>query len=478
VIFAKKFGQNFILRGHKFSRPLIESAWLGFNNYQSIVEVLTKAQIVRAMLSTGDSLGINKALNEVRGRYDDRDKMWDRERVKRCAEALLMASDHTKALLRAAHRDYGDNTGVKGSSGDYLKRAAIARNAVNEVTLHGQKVDDSEDSNGLKKKPYSNMLHRQANPIIVMFEAADERAAALRRHLSNVRKRLKVQAKMASKKALLQQNPLGKLQQQQQANARNYGKLQRGGSNNSKGKLQRVGSKNSLGEASQGSGIAAKLLGLPPTPKSQNQIQLPPIGEPGAANGAAAAAGANDVASVLTNTTVDDMSETGSVASAQPVTGRNSYADTDAQSTQASTKDPDADENWKLTRAQRFHVMTVDESIDLEFHGPDTVLDTEFDVSVCKIYLEIFEKLFRAHEAMKVLKAMWKFRRYKKEKSEKKLSEFLKKQQEEYVKDKNTGMNTSFLSVYTSILCICVWVQYALSLSSRNPQCPMSVLIE
>lgn len=113
-IFTKKYGKIFLRRGNNFSRNLIEKSWNNYNTYHGVSyeEIITKSQIITAITCSVDSLSIsmNSALERIRTRSDknygkslvsvnlleNREKLWDSERVQKCAKILLEASEHLK----------------------------------------------------------------------------------------------------------------------------------------------------------------------------------------------------------------------------------------------------------------------------------------------------------------------------------------------------------------------------------------------
>lgn len=115
--FVNKFGEIFIRRGHNFSRNFIENSWNYYDNFDQIRfdKIVTKCQIINAIKNSPNSLSvnINIALTNIRDRIDKnygkslitvnlieaKEKLWDDERIEKCAKTLIEASEYLKLHL-------------------------------------------------------------------------------------------------------------------------------------------------------------------------------------------------------------------------------------------------------------------------------------------------------------------------------------------------------------------------------------------
>ena len=151
--FAEKYGKNFAVRGRNFSKNLVEQAWLSYSNNRGLLECFTHAQVTRTfqISSESTSQALNKTLEAIRRRplasdgqqsntnttnaypgfssfqtalaAAEKDRTWNRERVRICAESLQHAADQLKELfieeterqlgggVDIAHRDFDKRTG-------------------------------------------------------------------------------------------------------------------------------------------------------------------------------------------------------------------------------------------------------------------------------------------------------------------------------------------------------------------------------
>jgi hypothetical protein len=106
--FGRRFGKNFTARATNTAIAITETAWNDYNNFKSITDTLTPAQLLRAVQSASAGSEVKTALDNVRKiiiktqkerEAEEEDKKWDRERIKICAELLQFGVDRLRVLV-------------------------------------------------------------------------------------------------------------------------------------------------------------------------------------------------------------------------------------------------------------------------------------------------------------------------------------------------------------------------------------------
>jgi hypothetical protein len=291
------------------------------------------------------------------------------------------------------------------------------------------------------------MSHRQVDPILSMLEAADDKIMHLRRHLSHVRRRLRARVKLADRSKALHRAAAAA------AAAAAATAAAAAATANTSGTVSLL----SFSPTSGVIPIRDALNRTTSTGQPQHSQQGKGRNQLDAQSNALYSISRNMGASV--SSTDDDLSE-GSGSKNTTINGYQGGGTARQSSNESSVGERggerggaggesgnlqhprtsfEVEENWNIPRFFRTKVLTVEESADLDYAGTETTLDTEFDVTVCKIYLSIFEKLYRADRAIRVLKAVWRFHRYKRIRAREKEEAFLKKQGDQYEKERMTG---------------------------------------
>jgi hypothetical protein len=119
--FNKTFGTKLVARCNNLARKICEESWSQFNNYKSVVNIITKKQILSSIINSPDSGAISKKLIEIcslnqQEKFKD-DNDWDADRVRQCAEFLQLTMDKALVLVpEGCIRDMITNTSVRLSS--------------------------------------------------------------------------------------------------------------------------------------------------------------------------------------------------------------------------------------------------------------------------------------------------------------------------------------------------------------------------
>lgn len=155
--FNKTFGTKLAARCTNLARKICEDSWAQFNNYKSVVNVITKKQILTAIINASDSGSISKKLIEVcamneQEKFKD-DNEWDIERVRQCAQFLQLTADKALFLVpEGCIRDMITNTAVRLSS--FKRKFSYAINKPPEtkkVELMSPKVKEASRKNSVSK---------------------------------------------------------------------------------------------------------------------------------------------------------------------------------------------------------------------------------------------------------------------------------------------------------------------------------------
>ena len=99
--FLRKFGEAMVARAHNWSEKIVRTAWVNFNNYQTLGPVTTLRLIHRCLDDCSNGADVAPRMEELRACYAEsaEDVKWDKRRVAEAAALLQLAFERATVIL-------------------------------------------------------------------------------------------------------------------------------------------------------------------------------------------------------------------------------------------------------------------------------------------------------------------------------------------------------------------------------------------
>ena len=145
--FFAKFGAAHQAKATNLANAVVTQAWYCYNNYKSVLDVVTLSQVDLAIESSSEASRVRDALRELTQREGKallQEAAWDRERLGRTLAAHQFCLDQLVALSdprRAVGRLLGRELGVLGG---YLRQYKYSRDSGKAACRDQKAVSDAE----------------------------------------------------------------------------------------------------------------------------------------------------------------------------------------------------------------------------------------------------------------------------------------------------------------------------------------------